>query len=273
MAEQKSGTNPKYLKYAKEFAKGILKGEKYLETCIKKNRKMVEMRDLAKDPYLFHLYISKAPYYVRPRAIKEVHNLSNKSIRNMRNKAGFQGTIDNIMRMEFNIYSVSTHFHELAIILDTPIDYLTLENPISQQGDPNSFYEYLKVNNISTFDQITTEVIERPIERFIDGYCVVGSSKLFKHYEFIRIDKHVEFFSLELFFPSLIFFNDVLIQEILNKLGSHVHTIFLSKAFLRDVYKISVIGLYDDNQIHKEFLESSLSEIAKRLNAIAIYPN
>jgi hypothetical protein len=75
-----------------------------------------------------------------------------------------------------------------------------LEDPISQQGNPNTFYEYLRVNNVTTYDEIIKEIIKRPVQRMINGYCIKGTSQLFNRYEYIRVDKRVEFFFLEIFF-------------------------------------------------------------------------
>jgi hypothetical protein len=148
-----------------------------------------------------------------------------------------------------------------------------LEDPISQQGNPNTFYEYLRVNNVTTYDEIIKEIIKRPVQRMINGYCIKGTSQLFNRYEYIRVDKRVEFFFLEVFFSSITLLSDDKIHEVLNMLPKRIHTVLLSKALLRDVWKISFLGFYDNNVIHKSILESNIPELSAILNVKVIYPS
>jgi hypothetical protein len=56
-------------------------------------------------------------------------------------------------------------------------------------------------------------------------------------------------------------------------LPKRIHTVLLSKALLRDVWKISFLGFYDNNVIHKSILESNIPELSAILNVKVIYPS
>jgi hypothetical protein len=271
----KPDISKKQIKYAIDFVKGNINEDEYIKEAIVKNRRMYEMIEIVKDKHFFNQYISKVPYFVRPRALKEVHGLSNLMIRNMRDTEGFKGTIDNIMIGNFQINSIkAASFYDLAIILDVPYEYLSAEHPIMDRVNPNSFFEYVKVKNSKTLKAVLEDVIQRPKEeRNIKGYILRNEYSTFNSPEYIRTDKRTQFFSLEFFVGSIAQIDDNAIENIINMLPEdRVHCVLLSKALLRDVWKVSFLGLYDNNDIHKEYLEKLLPELKERFDAKEIYP-
>jgi hypothetical protein len=56
MDKKQSNIDPKQLRNAINFVKGKMKEEAFIKQSIKSRRKMTEMRELVKDPYIFHLF-------------------------------------------------------------------------------------------------------------------------------------------------------------------------------------------------------------------------
>jgi hypothetical protein len=56
MDKKQSNIDPKQLRNAINFVKGKMKEEAFIKQSIKSRRKMTGMRELVKDPYIFHLF-------------------------------------------------------------------------------------------------------------------------------------------------------------------------------------------------------------------------
>jgi transcriptional regulator with XRE-family HTH domain len=269
MERKPPGYNPDQLRYMKNFAIGKLNTEEFLKRRKKKFGKWPEMIDLIKEPYFFSLFLNRLPRELRPKALRDAHDLTNEYLKNMINDTG---QIDKILKGNFSVDGSISFLYQMAIIFDTPIDYLILENPLYQNADPNKFTEYNKINNEKKLSKVINNLILRPNQRYIEGYLIPEENSLLKRNTVVRIDKRVEFFSFEIFLPSLSYVNDIFLQHIHQLLYKHIKYILLSQGLMRDIPKISLIGLYDDNTIHASYLESTITELKARTNAQIIYP-
>jgi hypothetical protein len=273
MYKKPSNFKQQQLIYAIEFAKGKMTVEEYLKLRLKDNWKWYEMTELVKEPFLFQMFLNRLQYNYRPKVLKEVQGLKNHEIRGMRGKYGFSGQVDNYLKGDFQInYEISLYLYELAIIFDVPIEMLMYESPLDQYVNLNSFSEYKKLNRYNNLQGIKKLTLERPNIRNIIGFIVKEGTSYFDFEYYARIDRRVEFFSFEIFVPSIVALNKEFIDKFLGLLDGKVKNIFYSKALLRDVYKVFFIGCYDQNPYHLEIMDSLLPEIKERYNAIDINP-
>lgn len=269
MYKKPSGFNSDQFKYMIEFARGEIGKEEFLKLSDKGNKKWVEMAELVKNPYLCKLFINKLPFTLRPRALKEIHNLTNKEIRDMRKDKGFSGQVDQYIAGNFTNNSVSNYLNELAVIFDIPVEYFIVDDPYVER---NSFTEYFKLNNRSTLKEVIADLKIRPTGRFIKGYLITSNGILFDRQDIVRIDKKVEYFTLEIFLPSLSFLSENFLDRMKKLLPHQLKYILLPRTLLRDQDKVHFIGIYDNNPYHISYLENNIEEIIQRASAQQIHP-
>jgi hypothetical protein len=273
MYKKPSGYNPDQLRYAIEFAKGKLNANDYLKLRKKSDWKWYEMAELVKQPIIFQMFLNRLPFNYRLKALKEVHDLKNHEIREMRKKEGFSGQVDNYLSGNFQIqYEVSQYLYELAIILDIPIEVLIYENPLDQSVNPNSFTEYKKSNQKKSLQDIKKLILQKPLKRNINGFCVKEGNSFFDMEYYVRVDQRIEFFSFEIFVPSKVAITSSFIDKYDQLLEGKAKYIFYSSALLRDEFKVYYFGCYDDNQNDHFYMQSLIPEIKERYNAKEIYP-
>lgn len=273
MFNKQKGYDEDHLRRAIQLSQNKIDPDEYLRIRLKeKKSRWFEMKKLVKDFNLFTLYINALPYNYRPKALKEVHGLTNIEIRNMRESEGFSGSLDNYLSGRFSIDNTSRYLFELAIILDVPIDFLQLEAPIEQSASINSFSEYKKVNNIIYEENIYDELSNRPMQRFIKGFMLVSNKSISTYRKHIRIDKRIEYYTFEVFCETYIEALQIECNYLLKLLPGSVRYVLWSRPLLRwDFYKVSFYGIYDDHSEHLITLEEKIKELINENNAQALY--
>jgi DNA-binding protein Fis len=263
--------DPEYFKLAIALSLGEIEFEKYKkERHLKTRTKLKEIKELATTrPFLYNNYLNNLPHEYRMKAIKEVHDLTNDIIRYMRpwknfEQKHFSGQVNKYLSGNYDVKNGNSFYlYALAIILDTPTEYFIYDNIDSEKVNLNTFTEYLNAASVSSYREIVINTMERPLFRMIQGYKVVNKTTLYELIDFVRLDKRVEFFSFEIYIQKRNIINRELVDSIRSFFDGTIKYIFLSNPLLRDAYKLSFYGVYDQKKEHLMELDSYIRNIKR----------
>ncbi|WP_424474914.1 hypothetical protein [Oceanobacillus kimchii] len=274
-----SKVDPYHLNNAIELANGKINFEEYSNRReIYSKVKLYEVKELLLiNTLLYQQYLLKLPFNLRPKAIKEIHDLTNVQIRFMGpeingQETRFSGQMDDYLAGNYNSdSSVGKDFYRLCIILDTPLDYLKIQNPLS--SNVNNLSEYLYAAERKNLKDILLN-LTRPNTRIIRGYVIneALNDTIYLNTE-IRVDRKVEYYCVEIFLYTLNSIDVPKLVYLMNELLINVKYVLVSNTLLRDRYKLLFFGTYDNYPLHENELKTHLNKLQHVKYLTQIYPD
>lgn len=242
-----------------EFLFGEIKSKDFIEDRYKENKKQwKEMPIFGTSFIALQALLLSIPIELRIIALKDYYNYSYDKIREI---GGFGGSIQRLTNrrlkprkesdgVELKIPNVLRA--RLAIVLDIPIVFLLTDYPSLKDRKKYDFLEYRLVGEVIDFDKLS-EFIMPPSQRKIKPFKlentfngVLESHNLYERLN-IRVDLRESIFIVDFHLSSILEFDYVVIKKILHsfkKANKNIVRVILSRALLRDTFKLSFIGSY-----------------------------
>ncbi|MDN4607959.1 hypothetical protein [Sporosarcina highlanderae] len=231
-----------------------------------------EINYVAYHSFFLHSLLLNLKVEDRIRAVLKLNGFSRRSAESA---GGFGGsTISNLLNEEDRVFTESRA--KIALFLDIPIIYLLKDKPTYNETMQYEYLEFQQYGRKISFDEMK-RTLTRPQKRSIIAYHlelvdndVNEANQIHELLRFCRVDLQKTYYSVEFYFNSSMHIDISFINTIIKMFDDRVYRVILSNPILRDSFKLSIIGVYIEEQ-HKD-AKNFAEKLLKYDNGVLLFP-